>query len=202
MSATTATSAPCAPEPNSPEKVLIINGSPHKDGAAARLLSLLLGESCLPLTRIDCFARTVAACDDCRGCFHTRGCVKRDIDDIYTALEDADCLIFATPVYNRSFPAPMKALLDRFQCYWAARFIHGKKPPIEKPKTAVLLTVCGSGRDDGLCLEEQLAPLLTVLNARLAGAVHLTGTDRAADWDAIKSQIETLKTAAELFSCR
>lgn len=37
-------------------------------------------------------------------------------------LEDADAVIVATPVYNLSFPAPMKALFDRFQRYYEAHF--------------------------------------------------------------------------------
>lgn len=198
MCATTATNAPCSPEKGRPEKALIINGSPHKNGATAELLSLLLDNSPRALTEINCFSRAVIPCDDCRGCFSADGCVKRDMDDIYEALEDADCLIFASPVYNRSFPAPMKALLDRFQCYWAARFIQGKKPPIPKPKAAILLTACGSERDDGRFLEQQLAPLLTVLNAHLVGAVHLKSTDHAQEQNGIKQQINALKAAVGL----
>ncbi len=132
-------------------------------------------------TVIDCFERAVAPCDDCRACYKQDSCSKRDMDDIYRLIEDADRLIFLTPVYNRSFPAPMKAMIDRLQCYWAARFIRGVRPPIAKPKTAWLITVCGSDRDDGEQLGIQLAPQLTVLHVTDTKETHIKNSDRGID---------------------
>lgn len=98
------------------------------------------------VTRISCYDRRPIPCDDCRYCYHREGCSKRDLDDFYAALEEADLVVIATPVYHLSFPAPLKALIDRLQRYWSARFILGKRPPISKGKRLVLLTASGSGR--------------------------------------------------------
>lgn len=168
------------------KQVLILFGSPHTDGATAKLLAACVeGLPTAQVTRFDCFALSPAPCDDCRVCRRADGCRHRDLDAFYAALEDADVLIFAAPVYNRSFPAPMKAILDRLQRYWSARFIRGVRPPIQKPKTAVLLTVGGAKRGDGAFLEQQLAPILTILNSAPALAVHADDTDRAALSDAL-----------------
>lgn len=188
MCVTTATNIPSCPD----KKTLVLFGAPRTDGATGTLADLFLSDTAGAVTMIDCFAQNVAPCDDCRGCHRTIGCVKHDMDEIYGAIEQADTLVFITPVYNRSFPAPMKAIIDRLQCYWAARFVHGKKPPIEKPKTAILLTVCGSDRDDGNCVEEQLAPALTVLNVTAFSSLHVKNTDRTVDWQEIANRLDMM----------
>lgn len=169
-------------------KTVVLYGSPRQDGATAKVLSML-GDD---VTVIDCYAKAVKPCDDCRGCYTHGGCVKRDMDDVYEAVEQADKLVFLTPVYNRSFPAPMKAVIDRLQCYWAARFIRGVRPPIAKPKTAVLITVCGSDRDDGECLLYQLEPQLTVLHVTDTKALHIKGSDGEVDWDMVRESVRKL----------
>lgn len=161
------------------KQVLILFGSPHQNGATAALLNAALdGIGDAAVTRFDAFSLNPAPCDDCRRCRVTDGCRHRDLDAFYEALEAADVLVFATPVYNRSFPAPMKAVLDRLQRYWSARFVREIRPPIAKHKTALLLTVGGADRGDGACLEQQLAPILTILNSAPAVAVHADDTDR------------------------
>ena len=175
LSATIAKNAP-----SSAERVLAILGSPRADGLSARMLDAFLTE--LPkgtaVTRISCYDRRPIPCDDCRYCYHREGCSKRDLDDFYAALEEADLVVIATPVYHLSFPAPLKALIDRLQRYWSARFILGKRPPISKGKRLVLLTASGSGSPEGgPLLEKQLAPPLTVIHAVLAERVHAVGAD-------------------------
>lgn len=186
MCANTATSTPCSPD------TLIIYGAPRRDGACGKLLELYGKTLDAPPAVVDCFARKVMPCDDCRGCHKAVGCVKRDMDDVYAAIENADRVVFISPVYNRSFPAPMKALIDRLQCYWAKRFVHGMRPPIEKPKTAVILTAAGSHRADGAHLEAQLAPALTVLHVTETKSLHVDGTDGEVDWNAVAAQIQQL----------
>ena len=161
------------------KQVLILFGSPHKEGATARLLeAALAGMPGAQIARFDAFSLAPAPCDDCGYCHRADTCRHRDLDGFYEALEAADVLIFATPVYNRSFPAPMKAVLDRLQRYWAARFVRGVRPPIEKAKQTLLLTAGGASRGDGAYLEPQLAPILPLLHSTPAKAVHAEGTDQ------------------------
>lgn len=176
MCATTVTNEPCCEK----KRALLVLGSPHADGPTARLLAAL--ETALPpgtiVDRFDCFAQPVLPCNDCRACRRLDRCVRPDLDGFYPLLERADFLVFATPVYNLSFPAPLKAVIDRMQRYWSARFIRGVRPPIAKKKQAVLLTAAGTdGPEGGELLERQLRPVLTILNASLAAAVHYTGAD-------------------------
>ncbi len=157
---------------------VILFGSPHKNGATKALTEALLASlpSTDTVTFVDAFALEPRPCRDCGFCRKHRGCVQSDIAAFYPLLEDADRLIVATPVYNRSFSAPLKTLIDRLQPYWSARFVRGERPPIARAKQAVLLTCCESDpSEDGAMVEQQLRPALTVLNAAFVGAVHATG---------------------------
>jgi len=100
------------------------------------------------------------------------------LEDWWAMLEPADLLVIATPVYNLSFPAPLKVLLDRTQVLWSTRFVRDVPAPLMKPKQAVLLTTAGSeGQGAGALLERQLRPILTLFPATLIGSVHAEGMD-------------------------
>ena len=94
------------------------------------------------------------------------------------AFETCDIFVLVTPVYYNSFPAPLKAVIDRFQRYYSARFSRGIKPPIAKPRVAAILATCGSGDRDGLSeIKNQFKRAATVLNCTVAGAAFARGTD-------------------------
>jgi len=178
--------------PSSPENTVVLFGAPRTDGTTGTLATLYLSAHSGNVTMVDCFKRAVKPCDDCRYCHKALGCAKSDMDDVYEAIEKATTLVIVTPVYNRSFPAPLKAVIDRLQRYWAARFVHGLRPPIAVPKKAVLLTVSGSDRDDGEQLMTQLAPQLTVLNVTRTAALHVKNTDKTVDWDDVAAKLENI----------
>lgn len=62
-------------------------------------------------------------------CEYHDGCSNKDLDIFFEDFEDADYIAFFTPVYNNFFPAPIKAILDRFQRYYNARYKRGSNPP-------------------------------------------------------------------------
>ena len=93
--------------------------------------------------------------------------------------EDADYIAFFTPVYNNFFPAPLKAVIDRFQRYYSARFKRGAKPPIAKPKRVGVVIVSGSNARQ--CADYMTATLrqsFTVLNGEVTARYYIPGTDR------------------------
>ena len=95
----------------------------------------------------------------------------------YADFEAADGIIIASPVYNMSFPAPMKAILDRMQRYYSARFFLGKRPPIAKRRPVALLLSAGSPDEDGAMIEKQLGKIFTVTNCELLCRVTVNNTD-------------------------
>lgn len=168
-------------------QILVLYGSPHADGHTARLLRAFLepfdGEA---VDIVDAYAEQIAPCTACGYCKKKEGCSNPDFDRVDMYIRRADLLVVASPVYNLTFPAPLKAVVDRTQRYFEARFSLGKKPPIEKPKRAVLLAACGS--DDGAdILERQLKMIFSVMNTRLEHTAVWSGTDRATERDAAEA---------------
>lgn len=143
-----------------------------------------------PVEEIDCYAQPVQPCTGCGGCEKREGCVFPDLDREFAALERADVLVFATPVHNLSFSAPLKIRIDRTQRYWAARFVHGRRPPIARPKQAVLLTAAGAPGELGHeMVEKQLLPPLTILNARLVASAAYSGADAGKPLEPVLNEV-------------
>ena len=163
---------------------LLIYGSPRRGGVTEQMVDQLLDG--IEHTRINAYDAAAKPCLDCRGCYVDGRCVMRDLDAFYAALEQAECVVIATPVYHLSFPAPLKAMLDRTQPYWAMRFIQGIKPPITTPKRVILLSHADKDEHGGEMLVRQLSPALTVLNAKLTAHVHCVVSD-----DVLPNEIAT-----------
>ena len=163
------------------KRVLALYGSPKRDGPTGAMLDAFC-KGLAADTRVevfDAFARPVRPCTGCGGCERNGSCVVRDgMDEVYRAMEEADGLVIATPVYNLSFPAPLKAVVDRMQCYWSRRFLLGLRPAVKRPKAGALLFTAGSvDKSGGDILERQTRLLMSVLNCRLPACVPFLGTD-------------------------
>lgn len=161
--------------------VCVFFSSPHKNGYTKKLLDIFMKQvQASELVIIDCYEKNVKPCIDCGYCKTHRACVFNDIDDIDRYLKKMDLLIFASPVYNFSFPAPMKSILDRMQRYFCARFYGNIKPVINKQKKAVLLASCGS--KDELqsikIMQMQLNKIFTIINCKLVGSILMKETDK------------------------
>ncbi len=126
---------------------------------------------------------------------HLKGFVRfSDLDGFDKELRKSDLLVVASPVYNASFPAPMKALLDRTQRYFEARFSLNKKPPIKKRREAVLLLSMGSEEDFGVEVTTyQLKRSFSVMNTQLTGCVVWDATDLGRE-----KQVQAQKKAGSL----
>ncbi len=117
---------------------------------------------------------------DCGYCKTHDGCVLPDFAAIDALVQQADFLAVATPVYNLSVPAPLKAFLDRTQCYYNARFCRGIRPPVGKQKKAALLVTAGKPDPTGAkIVEKQFQTAFTILNTTLTASVFALGTDEA-----------------------
>ena len=98
-------------------KVLIINGSPHKQGStytALREVETILNEE-----GVETFYVNVPAdCPSCMACDYCHrtheGCIKKDIvNDTYGLLDECDGLLVGTPVYYAEPSGSLMSYLDR-----------------------------------------------------------------------------------------
>jgi multimeric flavodoxin WrbA len=168
-------------EPLSEQKlILVLFGSPHKNGFTAKLLNdfLIPLRSAAEIEVIDAYASRIAPCIACDDCTRAETCSQRDFEVIDDLIHRADVIVVATPVYNLGFPSPLKAIVDRTQRYFSARFSLGINPPIAKHKTAVLLVTSGSKNLDGAhIISRQLRMIFSVMNTSLDNEVVWTNTD-------------------------
>lgn len=165
------------------KRLLILFCSPNPHGCTRMLLDSFLEvfreRKDWLVEEIDTYQLNPQPCVGCRACAKKAACRFSDLDAFDKSLRRSDLLAVASPVYNDSFPAPMKALLDRTQRYFEARFSLNKRPPIKKHREAVLLLTMGSQEDFGVEVTTyQLKRSFSVMNTELTGCVVWDSTDR------------------------
>ncbi|MDR2494102.1 MAG: flavodoxin family protein [Spirochaetaceae bacterium] len=175
---------------------LALTGSPRPHGATARLLQVFIdtwrGLSSGSVTVIEAYKASVAPCTHCGYCRNTRGCIH---DDDFTAIDrrlrTADFLVIASPVYGLGFPAPLKAIFDRCQRYFEAKFSSGASRPVLKHKPALFLAAYGSADSRGVeMMREQLRYTFLLINATLEQTIVAAGTDTVpVDLEAAQTEI-------------
>ena len=161
-------------------KVVILYGSPRKNGVTARLVEAFC--SALPdsadVRLFSAYEQLVAPCRSCGVCSEKWDCPYEDMDVLLGALLECDLLVIASPVYYLTFPAPLKAIVDRTQrCYSAHR--QGRSPFAAKQRQAVVLLAAGAPSESGEVIRQQLRWVLPSLNAELRGMMVCANTDSA-----------------------
>ena len=98
-------------------KVLIINGSPRKNGntsIALAQMEAVFAEEGIEVTSVQVGHEVVRGCVACNGCAKLGRCVYDDcVNQLAPLVEEADGLVVASPVYYGSANATLVAVLDR-----------------------------------------------------------------------------------------
>ncbi len=105
-------------------KVLIINGSPHKNGSTYTALhemeNVFLSEN-IETEIIQVGHLPIRGCIACRSCYETGKCAFDDIvNELAPKFEKCDGLVVGSPVYYASANATLIALLDRL--FYSTKF--------------------------------------------------------------------------------
>ena len=160
-------------------KTLVIIGAARLNGHTRKMVDLFLENLDGEKEIIDAYRTDVKPCMDCRYCWKTKACVIKDgMQDIYQKIEEADNILLASPMNFHSITGRMKALIARFQVYWAGH-VRGDMP--EKPlRKGAILMVGGAPAFENQFLggELVLKNLLNDLSAQCLGQVCLPNSDR------------------------
>ena len=104
------------------KKVLILSGSPRKDGNSDILCNEFArgaAEAGHEVEKIRVAEKKIGYCRACYACRDTGVCaIKDDVAKIIEKIIDADVLVLASPVYFYSIDAQLKALIDRTVARW------------------------------------------------------------------------------------
>ncbi|MDD1663484.1 MAG: flavodoxin family protein [Methanomicrobiales archaeon] len=120
-----------------PFKVLAFATSPRRHGNSETLLDWVVAEMAAePGFEVEKVALDEVEVNPCRGCnaceVHGR-CIQRDdMDFLYTKIIEADCVIFASPIYCLGICAQGKALVDRAQVFRSRKYV--LKIPVVAPE--------------------------------------------------------------------
>jgi multimeric flavodoxin WrbA len=103
-------------------RVLVLRGSPRKDGNSATLTNYFLkGLMKFSSHYIDDYFINELNISPCQGCLscatsENHECkIKDDMQDIYSAYHDAELVVFVTPMYWGYMTAQLKIVMDRME---------------------------------------------------------------------------------------
>ena len=162
------------------KKIVVITGSPRKNGNSFAMTDAFIKEAEAnghTVTRFDAALQKVGGCHDCKTCFKTgKACsFDDDFNLIAPAIEEADAVVFTTPLYWYSFPAQIKGVIDRlFSFCIAERDIYEKE--------CALIACCEE--DDVSVMDGLLFPYkksIALLKWKSIGEVLIPGVYNAGD---------------------
>ncbi len=108
-------------------KILVILGSPRKNGNSETLVNELMagaekaGAACevVRLAQLN-----IHPCIGCGGCEKEGSCViDDDMQGLYPKITGADRVIIVSPIYFYGVTAQAKAFIDRCQALWSRKYI-------------------------------------------------------------------------------
>jgi len=164
--------------------VLGIAGSPRRNGNSESLLDAVLAGASAQGARVSklvAIEHHIMPCTGCNSCSDTGECILRDdMEHVYAAIDAADALIVASPVFFATVPAALKLIYDRMQPYWAAVHVLGHPRPQRRP--GGLLLVRGGGDPYGFTgAEHTSGSVLAVLGIDILGEVNASNVDAAGE---------------------
>lgn len=155
----------------------VIFASPRKNGFTAQVTNKFLSSASnnTEIEFVDIYSVAPAPCTACGECKKAYKCRMHDLDSVLKKIEKSDRLIFASPIYNYSFPSPMKAFLDRLQPFYEK----GINPP-RKNKKAFLITTCAqSGKYSFDIVRRQSSMAFSLLGFDFSGEIMIPFTDKS-----------------------
>lgn len=113
------------------KKIVVITGSPRKNGNSMALTDAFVDAVSAKghiVNRFDSAQMNVGGCRACDCCYKTgKACIfDDDFNIIAPAIEMADVVIFSAPVYWYTFPAQIKAVIDKIYSIEAKKDTSGK----------------------------------------------------------------------------
>lgn len=126
------------------QKILILNGSPRKNGNTSALVEAFTQGAESSGHTVTTFTIDTMNIHPCKGCLCGGKTVdspcsqKDDMDQIYPAYRDADVIVLASPLYYDSITGQLKAVFDRL--FAVAEGNPGYVAPLKK---CALLMVAG-----------------------------------------------------------
>lgn len=101
------------------KNIIVLNGAARKNGSTAKLVEAFADGAKSAGNQVKIFYLDSMDIHSCKGCLHASKdskspCSQKDaMDQIYAKFEDADVVVFASPVYFWTITGPLKTAADR-----------------------------------------------------------------------------------------
>lgn len=130
-------------------KILVLNGSPRKNGNVSNLLKkesdrLLKKNPGAEIIWENVSDLNFSFCHGCMACRSKGSCLlpEDDAHKIENEIKECDMLMVGTPVYWANMNGKLKSLFDRLVGVLMGESKHGIPLPLHKGKKAVIVTSC------------------------------------------------------------
>lgn len=126
------------------KKILVLTGSSRKGGNSDLLADAFMKGAKAAgheITKFECGHKNIKPCIACNACYSKEGACTfgDDFNELAPLLEQSDMIVLATPMYWFTFPAQLKAGLDKMY----ALLIGGRQSSIQES----MLLACGECED-------------------------------------------------------
>ena len=164
------------------KKIVVITGSPRKKGNSFAMTEAFIKaaeKKGHTITRFDIATMNVGGCRACETCFKTgKACsFNDDFNTIAPAIQEADAVVFSTPVYWYSIPSQIKAVIDKLFSFYNAKVdLSGKE--------CALISCCEENDEsvfDGVRVPIERSAAL--LNWKMVGTVLVPAVVNVGDID-------------------
>ena len=111
--------------------IVVITGRPHRNGTTAALADAFIEgarEAGHDIFRFDAAKEKISPCLACEHCRTKGRCIHDDgMQELLPVLEQAEMVVFVTPLYYFGMSAQLKSVVDRFYARNAALRGQGKR---------------------------------------------------------------------------
>ncbi|MDO4836896.1 MAG: flavodoxin family protein [Clostridia bacterium] len=178
-------------------KIVILKASPRKNGNSNALAAAFAEEAKkagASITEYDVANMEIAGCRGCYGCMTKGACVFHDdFKKIAEDLHDADVIVIASPVYWYTFPAQIKAVIDR----WFSLCVTGKD---FSGKKAALLSCCEEETKETFAgIRFSFEKTMALMKAEIVGEVLIPSVSDAGEIKNTNGEEQARELARKFF---
>ncbi len=176
-------------------KILVLSGSPHKNGSSTFMAQTFCDALGGDTAYFYAYDGTVAPCIDCGRCARMSGCSIGDGGAaLLSAIDEADVIVLASPVYFSDLPGPMISAASRLQYLWMRRRAGEEILTPKKRRGVILLAGGGSGKPDRALANARC--YLHQLGVQICAEIFSLDTDRTPVRDD-RTAMAAIRDAAE-----
>ena len=168
-------------------QVLILNGSPRKNGKVSKILHTMENEFTkrnASVDFIDVSDLDFKFCAGCMKCRSTGNCIfpSDDAHRIGSLLQSCDVLVVGTPVYWGGMNGKLKSLFDRLVAVMMGESKSGIPVPLLKGKKALVVNSCTTPFPFNILANQStqcfgaVKEILSYSGIKIKGKIMLAGT--------------------------